>query len=84
MKFNCTLKKSNILNFTLFYQVQTLQNQIPGPSMLALISVISASFGKILIPSGGSLVRSAISRAICRIICGDRFSTFDVEHWAKA
>ena len=53
---------------------------IPGPSILALISVISTSFGKILMPSGGSFVKSAISLAICLIICGDRFSTFDVEH----
>ena len=54
---------------------------IPGPSILALMSVISASLGKILMPSGGSLVRSAISRAICLMTCGDRFSMFDVEHW---
>lgn len=64
-----------IFNFYLFiYHSQ-------GPSIWACISVISSSFGNILMPSGGSLHRSAISLDTWRMICGERFSTF--ENWKK-
>jgi hypothetical protein len=38
---------------------------------------MSSSFGNILIPSGGSLHKSAISLATPLITCGDKFSTFE-------
>lgn len=50
---------------------------VPGPSICAWISVMSSSFGNILIPSGGSLHKSAISLATPLITCGDKFSTFE-------
>ena len=59
------------------YVIWTQFHIVPGPSICAWISVMSSSFGNILIPSGGSLHKSAISLATPLITCGDKFSTFE-------
>lgn len=57
-------------------QTKVVEN-LPGPSSTAWISVTSASFRNTLMPSGGDVWISCISFTTCRIICGERFSTFD-------
>ena len=52
---------------------------IPGPSMVACMSVMSCSFTNTLIPSGGLSASDTTSLVTCLITWGDRFSTFESE-----
>lgn len=51
---------------------------IPGPSIVAWMSVMSSSLVNTLIPSGGSLDKLVSSFATCLMIWGWRFSTFEL------
>lgn len=46
--------------------------------MNACISVTSESLMTTLMPSGGSFTNSSCSLTILRMVCGDKFSTFEI------
>lgn len=60
------------------------RHYLPGPSMNAWMSVTSESLTTIRIPSGGSLINSSCSLTILRMVCGDRFSTFEIYNRKKS
>lgn len=51
--------------------------------MNACMSVTSESFMTTRMPSGGSFTNSSSSRTILRMVCGDRFSTFEILNETK-
>lgn len=61
----------------IFEWISKDQKNLPGPSMVAWISVTSASLSNTLMPSSWVCWSSCISFTILLMIWGDKFSTFE-------